>query len=65
MPYMLIFKFYLGGELMSEEWHYFSDLADLYHYAVVRLKFVEAENLYDRCDIQVEVSEANAISLAA
>ena len=65
MPYMLIFKCYLKGELKSEEWHYFSDLEDLYHYAAVRLKFVGGENLYDRYDIQVKVSAANFPPLAA
>lgn len=54
MPYMLIFKGYLEGRLKIEEWHYFSDLTDLYNYAAARLKFVGSETPYDRCDIQVK-----------
>lgn len=65
MPYMLIFKSYLGDELKSEEWHHFCSLDDLYNYAAARLKFVGAESLYDRYDIQVKLTEADNTPLAA
>lgn len=65
MPYMLIFKTYLGDKMKSEEWHYFSNLEDLYNYAAARLKFVGAENSYDRYDIQVKLTKADNTSLAA
>lgn len=65
MPYMLIFKSYLGDSLKSEERHYFSNLVDLYSYAAARLKFVGAESSYDRYDIQVKLTEAYNTPLAA
>lgn len=65
MPYLLIFKAYLGDNMKSEEWHYFSRLDDLYNYAAARLKFVGAESLYDRYDIQVKLIEADNTPLAA
>lgn len=65
MPYMLIFKAYLGDQLMTEEWHYFSRLDDLYFYASARLKFIGAKNSYDRYDIQVKVTEVDNTPLAA
>lgn len=65
MPYMLIFKAYLGDQMMSEEWHYFSRLDDLYFYAATRLEFVGTKNSYDRYDIQVKVTEVDNKLLAA
>ena len=65
MPYMLIFRSYLGDKMKSEEWHYFSNLEDLYHYAAARLKFVGRESSYDRYDIQVKLTEADNTPLAA
>lgn len=65
MPYMLIFKCYLGGLMKSEEWHYFSNLADLYNYAAARLKFVGCESSYDRYDIQVKLTEVVGIPSVA
>ena len=59
MPYVLIFKGYLGDEMKFEEWHYFSNLADLYNYAATRLKFVGSENSYERYEIQVKLTEAD------
>lgn len=56
MPYMLIFKCYLGTELKSEEWHYFSNLEDLYNYAAARLNFVGTESLYDRYELEVKLA---------
>lgn len=58
MPYVLIFKAYLGDEMKLEEWHYFSAISDLYNYAAARLKFVGDETSYDRYDIQVKLTEA-------
>ena len=65
MPYILIFKCYLMDVMQSEEWHYFSNLADLYNYAAARLKFVGRESSYDRYDIQVKLIKADNTSLAA
>lgn len=65
MPYMLIFKCYLGNKMKSEEWHYFSNLEDLYNYAAARIKFVGAESSYDRYDIQVRLTEADNTPPAA
>lgn len=62
---MLIFKYYLGDEMKLEEWHYFSDLEDLYNYAAARLKFVGAESSYDRYDIQVKLAKTNNTPIAA
>ena len=62
---MLIFVCYLGDEMKSEEWHYFTNLNDLYHYAAARLKFVGAESSCDRYDIQVKVTEVDNTPLAA
>lgn len=62
---MLIFKCYLGDELKSEEWHYFSILTDLYSYAAARLEFIGAENSYDRYDIEVKSTEADNTPPAA
>lgn len=65
MPYVLIFKCYLGNQMKSEEWHYFNNLSDLYSYAAARLKFVGDESSYDRYDIKVELTEADNPPLAA
>lgn len=65
MTYMLIFKSYLGDEMKVEEWHYFSDLEDLYNYAAWRLTFAGTENSYDRYDIQVKLTEADNTPPAA
>lgn len=65
MRYMLIFKGYLGDELKFEEWHYFSDLGDLYNYVAVKLKFVAGKNLYDRYTIRVKNPEVDNMPLAA
>lgn len=64
MPYMLIFKAYLGDEMKFEEWHYFSCLNDLYNYAAARLVFIGSETSYDRYDIQVKLTEADNAPLA-
>lgn len=65
MPYMLVFKAYLGDQLKFEEWHYFTNLSDLYNYAAVRLKFSGVETSYDQYDIQVKVTEVDNTPLAA
>lgn len=65
MQYMLIFKGYLGDELKFEEWHYFSDLGDLYNYVAAQLKFVGGKNLYDRYDIRVKNPKVDNMPLAA
>lgn len=65
MKYVLIFKSYLGDVMKSEEWHYFSNLKDLYDYAAARLKFVGSESSYDRYDIQVKLTESDNTPLAA
>lgn len=65
MPYMLIFKACLGDEVRFEEWHYFSNLGDLYNYAAARLKFTGSESSYDRYDIQVKVAETDNTPSAA
>lgn len=62
---MLIFKAYFGDELKFEEWHYFSNLSDLYNYAASRLEFVGRETQYNRYDIQVKLTEADNTPLAA
>ena len=65
MPYMLIFKGYLGDKIKFEEWHYFSTLDDLYNYAAVRLKYVGSETQYDRYDIQVKLTKTDNTPPAA
>lgn len=65
MQYMLIFKAYLGGQMKAEEWHYFTNLSDLYSYAAARLKFVGGEGSYDQYDIQVRLAKADNTSPAA
>lgn len=65
MSYLLIFKSYLGDEMKLEEWHYFSNLSDLYNYAAVRLMFSGRETSYDRYDIQVRLTEVDNTPLAA
>ena len=65
MKYMLIFKGYCGVEMEVEEWHYFTNLSDLYNYAAARLKFVGSETSYDRYDIQVKLTEADNTPSAA
>lgn len=62
---MLIFKSYLGDEMKSEEWHYFTNLSDLYHYAAARLKFVGNETSCDRYDLEVKIAKADNTPLAA
>ena len=62
---MLIFKCYIGDQMKFEEWHYFSNLADLYNYAAARLKFVGGEYSYDRYDVQVKRTKADNTPLAA
>ena len=62
---MLIFKAYLGDKMEFEEWHYFSNLSDLYYYAVARLKFLGDKNSYDRYDIQVKLTSADNMPLAS
>lgn len=59
MPYMLIFKAYIEEELKFEEWHYFSNLTDLYNYAAARLKIVGGETSYDRYDIEVKLAKTD------
>ena len=65
MPYMLIFKCYLGADMKSEERHYFSNLSDLYNYAAARLKFVGSESSYDWYDIRVKLTEVDNTPPAA
>lgn len=65
MSYMLIFKGYLGDDMKFEEWHYFSNLNDLYNYAAGRLKFSGGKTSYDRYDIQVRLTKDDSISPAA
>ena len=65
MPYMLIFKAYLKDEMKYEEWHYFSNLHDLYAYASWRLEYAGTEHAYDRYDVQVKFTEADNTPSAA
>lgn len=65
MPYMLIFKAYTGDKIKFEEWHYFSNLADLYYYAAARLKFLGDESSCDRYDIEVKLTKSDNTPLAA
>lgn len=65
MPYMLIFKAYVGDDMKVEEWHYFNILSDLYSYAAARLKFVGGETSYDRYSIEVKITEPDNTPLAA
>lgn len=65
MLYMLIFKGYRGDKLQSEEWHYFSNLDDLYSYAAWLLTFTGTKNSCNRYDLEVKPTKGDNIPLAS
>lgn len=56
MPFELIFKGYWDSELRFEEYHFFSSLKDLNHYAACRIDLLGNTNSCNRYDIRVNVS---------
>lgn len=65
MPFELIFKGYWDNELRFEEYHFFSSLKDLNHYAACRIDFLGCTNSCNRYDIRVNVSFDKELPAAA